>query len=282
VSQKTHEKAFRLSPLRDASFDINVSPSANPPAEPARKGRRWLQLGYGCYVWIALLSVVLPMCALLVLTPTLHGRRKIARGAARLFCAVIGSPVRVEGAEIDVPHPSIVVANHASYLDGIILTAALPSGFTYLIKQQMLRVPIAGFVLRRLGSAFVDRNDRYDRQRSARTILALAERGDALGFFPEGTFDGTPGLKAFHLGAFSAAARAGLPILPVVIYGARHKLPSGKLLAAPGPLSVRICPPVPSSGAGSAQDLMLATRRAMLAVLDEPDLAPAVATSPSS
>jgi 1-acyl-sn-glycerol-3-phosphate acyltransferase len=114
------------------------------------------------------------------------------------------------------------VANHASYLDGIILTAALPAGFTYLIKQQMARVPIAGFVLRRLGSAFVDRNDPNDRQRIARALVGLAVKGDALGFFPEGTFDASPGLKPFQLGAFSAAARANLPVVPIVIYGSRH------------------------------------------------------------
>ena len=65
----------------------------------------------------------------------------------------------------------------------------MPAGFTYLIKQQMATVPIAGFVLRRLGSAFVNRDDLLDRNRTARALLGLAKRGDALGFFPEGTFD---------------------------------------------------------------------------------------------
>ena len=60
----------------------------------------------------------------------------------------------------------------------------------------MSRVPIAGFMLRRLGSAFVDRDDRHDRHRTARTLHSLATRGSALGFFPEGTFDKSPGLKA--------------------------------------------------------------------------------------
>ena len=61
----------------------------------------------------------------------------------------------------------------------------------------------------------------HDRQRTARALHSLATRGSALGFFPEGTFDKAPGLKAFQLGAFSAAARANLPVVPVVIHGAR-------------------------------------------------------------
>jgi 1-acyl-sn-glycerol-3-phosphate acyltransferase len=153
------------------------------------------------------------------------------------------------------------------------LTAALPPKFTFLIKQQMRRVPIASFILRRLGSAFVDRGDRGNRQRTARTLLSLASQGVALGFFPEGTFDKAPGLKPFQLGAFTAAARANLPIVPIVIYGSRQKLPSGRLLPAPGPLRVRICEPVRSLTEPSARELMAATRRAMLEHLDEPDLA---------
>jgi 1-acyl-sn-glycerol-3-phosphate acyltransferase len=238
-------------------------------------GRSFFRAAYGTYAWGAMLVVILPTCALLAIAPGLQRRRQIARHGARLFFLAIGSPVRVEGAAIEPHYPCVVVANHASYLDGIILTAALPAGFTYLIKKQMASVPIAGFVLRRLGSAFVNREDMLDRKRSARAVLGLAKRGDALGFFPEGTFDGAPGLKAFQLGAFSAAARARLPVVPVVIYGARQKLGSKQRLPAPGGLRVRICNPIDSTEHGSPRELMHATRRAMLAHLDEPDLAPA-------
>jgi 1-acyl-sn-glycerol-3-phosphate acyltransferase len=230
---------------------------------------------YGCYAWLALVVIVIPLCVLLAVTPGVARRRHLARGAARLFFRVIGSPVRVEGSPIEPHYPCVVVANHSSYLDGMILTAALPAGFTYLIKHEMSRVPLAGFLLRRLGSAFVDRDDVQDRHRTARALHTLANRGSALGFFPEGTFDRSPGLKAFHLGAFSAAARAKLPVVPVVIHGARWKLPSGRVLPRPGPLRVHVCDAVRLPPAEpSARALMAETRRAMLAHLDEPDLAP--------
>jgi 1-acyl-sn-glycerol-3-phosphate acyltransferase len=221
--------------------------------------------------------IVVPTCALLAVAPGVGRRRAIARNAARLFFFVIGSPVRVEGLGLEPHYPCVVVANHASYLDGVILTAALPPGFTYLIKREMATFPIAGFVLRRLGSAFVSRDDLPDRKRIARTLVNLAVNGDALGFFPEGTFDAAPGLKPFQLGAFGAAVRAGLPVVPVIIYGARRKLPAGKLLPAPGSLRVRICAPLDPKLYPAARGLMHATRRAMLAELDEPDLAPVAA-----
>ena len=242
---------------------------------------RALHLAYGCYAWVALLAIVLPLCAALAIMPGLERRRRTARGAARLFFWSIGSPVRVEGSAIEPHYPCVVVANHSSYLDGMILTAALPAGFTYLIKYQMSRVPIAGYILRRLGSAFVDRGNFHDRHRTARALHTLATRGSALGFFPEGTFDKSPGLKAFHLGAFSAAARAKLPVVPVVIHGARSKLPSGGVLPRPGPLLVHVCDAVLLPAADpTAHALMAETRRAMLARLGEPDLAPNAAYIP--
>jgi 1-acyl-sn-glycerol-3-phosphate acyltransferase len=241
---------------------------------------RVLHACYGVYAWLALLLIVIPTCVVLAVMPGVERRRRVARAGARLFFAAIGSPVRVEGGTVEPHYPCIVVANHASYLDGIILTAALPAGFTYLIKQQMTRVPIASFILRRLGSAFVDRADRSDRHRTARAMLTLAAQGVGLGFFPEGTFDASPGLKPFQLGAFSAAARASLPIVPVVIYGSRRKLPAGRLLPAPGPLRVRICEPVRAPHPPSPRELMAETRRAMLLHLDEPDLAPGAGYMP--
>ncbi len=66
--------------------------------------------------------------------------------------------------------------------------------------------------------------------------------------------------------------------MPVVIYGARHKLPASRLLATPGPLRIRICDPVHATDEPSARALMQLARRAMLAHLDEPDLAPAEET----
>jgi len=264
----------------DASFDINVARPAPSPPPPLRSpAKRLLHFVYGCYAWVALLAIVLPLSVALAVTPGLDRRRRAARAAARLFLHVIGSPVRIEGGSVEPHYPCVVVANHASYLDGIILTAALPPGFTYLIKRQMNRVPIAAFILRRLGSAFVDRDSRHDRHRTARALHSLATRGSALGFFPEGTFDKKPGLKAFHLGAFSAAARAKLPVVPVVIHGARSKLPSGSVLPRPGPLRVRICEAVRPADA-SARGLMAEARRAMLVHLDEPDLAPEPAYMP--
>ena len=231
-----------------------------------------VRITYGIYAWITLIGLVIPALIALIVTPTRRGRRQIARWGARLFLLLIGSPVKIEGMSSLPETPCVVVANHASYLDGIILTAALPPRFTFLIKDEMSKLPVAGLLLRRVGSEFVNRENERQRHRVARRLIKAAATGNPLAFFPEGTFDRTPGLKRFHAGAFIAASRAQLPIVPVVIRGARAKLPAKSWICAPGRLSVRICEPVYPDAHTSVAELEEASRRGILRWLDEPDL----------
>jgi 1-acyl-sn-glycerol-3-phosphate acyltransferase len=226
---------------------------------------------YGLYAWVALLAVVAPVSILLLLTPGIMRRRRLVRRGARLVCALTGSRITVTGWPIPDGLPCIVVANHSSYLDGIILTAVLPPQFAFLIKQEMANVPVAGFVLKQIAAEFVDRQNPQDRHRMARRLVETARRGWTLVVFPEGTFEVAPGLKRFHSGAFRAAWRGKLPIVPIAIRGARAKMPAETILPATGSLSVHVCEPIQASSAGSAESLMAATRAAILAKLDEPD-----------
>ena len=224
---------------------------------------------YGCYAWLILSTIVIACTVALFFTPSIGRRRYLASWAAKLFFLLIGAPVKVEGTTI---HEScVVIANHSSYLDGIILTAALPPKFTYIIKQEMTKIPVAGFVLRRLGSEFVNRENEQHRNRVARRLLNAAQSGESLVFFPEGTFDEIPGLKRFRLGAFGAAWRSHRPLFPVVISGARQKLPANTFLPSPGPLSVRICNPLHPEKTISVEALMHRSRKIILQHLNEPD-----------
>jgi len=240
-----------------------------------------LRLLYGLYAWLVLLLVVV-LVAVCLLLPGLERRRAVARWGAATVFRLIGSPVEVRGRVPTNEDVAVVVANHQSYLDGIILTAVLPPQYTFLIKGEMVRVPLASFVLRRLGSEFVDRASSRQRHRSARRLVQAARAGRALAVFPEGTFDGEPGLKPFHHGAFRAAWQAGLPIAPVVITGARDKLPEGTWLPRPGPLAVEFCPIVASGDFADQGALVRVTRDAILQRLGEPDLDPEAAERPEA
>jgi 1-acyl-sn-glycerol-3-phosphate acyltransferase len=219
-----------------------------------------------------LLLVVASVLALIV--PRLDWRRSVTRALARVALAVLGLRVTVNGLG-NLPEGSCVVAaNHASYLDGIVLKATLPPRFSFVIKREASRMPVAGLLMKRIGSEFVDRHSSSGRQRDARRVIKRAEQGHSLVFFPEGTFDEQPGLKRFHIGAFAAAARGGVPVVPTIIHGARRALPNRAIITRPGRIVVEILEPLTAEGtAGTPDQLRDETRRRMLERLDEPDLA---------
>jgi 1-acyl-sn-glycerol-3-phosphate acyltransferase len=228
---------------------------------------------YGLYAWLAFTAVTLPTLGLVAVLPGEQRRRALVRGAARLLFALIGATPRLRGLANLPAEPCVVVSNHASYLDGVILTAVLPARFSFVIKREMTRVPLAHFLLRRIGSAFVERNDTRTGARDARRILRRARDRQSLAFFPEGTFTAEPGLRRFHNGAFVTALRGGSPVVPVVIRGSRAMLPAGRWLPVPGRLEVSIQPPVDQGATNAATgSLMTAARDRILEELGEPDL----------
>jgi 1-acyl-sn-glycerol-3-phosphate acyltransferase len=220
-----------------------------------------------------LLFVLATLLAFIV--PRLQWRRALTHRLARLGLHVLGVRLTVDGLQHLPAESCVVVANHASYLDGIVMKAALPPRFSFVIKREAASVPAAGFLLKRIGSEFVDRHSEGGRRRDAMRVLRRAEQGHALVFFPEGTFDEVPGLKRFHIGAFAAAVRGGMPVVPAVIFGARRALPNGALIVRPGRVRVEILPSVQIPASDRApEELRRTARAAILAQLDEPDLAP--------
>lgn len=245
---------------------------------------RWLVRGvYGLYVSSVFLVLSSLTLVLVLVVPGLKVRRGIAKFTARLFLPLGGMPLTVKGLELLPKTPCVVVANHASYLDGVILKAALPAHFCFVIKKEMVRVPLAGRLLRGIGSEFVDRANRHSGGMDARRLIRTAAGGQSLAFFPEGTFTEAVGLARFHTGAFVIATHAGMPVVPVVIRGARHNLPAGTIWPLPGPIEVGVLGvlPLPVGNADSAvPELRDASRALILAALGEPDLAGARSGTP--
>jgi 1-acyl-sn-glycerol-3-phosphate acyltransferase len=162
--------------------------------------------------------------------PGLRLRRRIARLFSRAFLRGARIPLTVQGTERLPQVPCVVVANHASYIDGIVAVAALPPDFAFVIKKEMVRVPLAGLLLRRLGSEFVERFNRHKGASDARRVLRLAATGQSLVFFPEGTFDERRQIRKFLGGAFAIAERSEMPVVAVAIHGTREVLPPGGLM----------------------------------------------------
>jgi 1-acyl-sn-glycerol-3-phosphate acyltransferase len=228
---------------------------------------------YGLYAWSILLTVSCFTLTLTLLAPTLKSRRTLGSFCAKVWLKLVWVRVHLRGAELLPMEPVVMVVNHSSYVDGLLLQAVLPTRYAFVIKKEMSRVPLAGWLLRRLGAEFVDRFNRHSGAMDARRLLRTANTGTSLVFFPEGTFTGKPGLARFHGGAFAIAARTKVAVVPVVIRGARHILRGNSIWPRPGRVQIEVLQQVHGGEQHAAELLRDHSRARMLMALDEPDLA---------
>lgn len=242
-------------------------------ARPGDNGRI-VEILYGVYAWLAFVVCFSVALVFALLIPGLERRRRWVSAAARSWFAAAGIRTTRSGFENISPGHCIVVANHASYMDGVILQAFLPPRFSFVIKGEMRNVPVANILLRRIGSKFVERFVASASARDARHLLKAAAAGECLAFFPEGTFHVEPGLHRFRPGAFAAAVKGELPVVPVVIAGSRQILPARHFLPRHGRLRIDVLDAILPSDPSFENNGRLAevARQRILAVLDEPDL----------
>ena len=242
-----------------------------------RRASRWtVDRAYAAYAHAVFWLLAIPSWLLIVLLPGEGMRWAIMRRAARLLFLLTGVPMRVEGLEHwPRGRHCVIVANHASYVDGPLLKGYLPWRFNFVIKGELRDFAPAHFLLARSGSKFVERTNIQGSTRDARQLVKAALRGESLGFFPEGTFREEPGVGRFRPGAFVAAMKSDMPVIPIAIHGSRAFLPHGAFLPRRRPMIIDILPAIgPGDSAyANSRTLAEASRQRILAVLDEPDLA---------
>jgi 1-acyl-sn-glycerol-3-phosphate acyltransferase len=233
--------------------------------QPLQRALGALYGGWCALIFGLLIFGLLSACVLLA--PGVQRRRRVAGLIIRATLWLCASPLRVEGV-MPATKPVMVVANHASYLDGLVLTAALGPEVSYVVKDDASSWPLVGRVLQRLGVVFIARDEVQMSARQTRTLLKRMRAGDSLGIFPEGTFRAEPGLLPFKLGAFMLAARTGTIIVPVAIRGSREFYGHDARLPTRSPITVAILPPEPCDGI-SAETLAKRVRRRMQQALPE-------------
>jgi 1-acyl-sn-glycerol-3-phosphate acyltransferase len=223
--------------------------------------RRASELGYSAAWWALLVALAALSGPLVVVLPRRSWRWAVLHFASRAFLRLTATPLRVEGME-NLPERggAVLAANHASYLDGLVLAAALRRPARFVAKRELDRQLVAGTLLRRLGALFVERFE-FDRGVSdAQRTAAAVREGDLVVFFPEGTFTREPGLQPFHLGAFIAAAGAATPLVPAALRGTRSILRGDQWFARRGKLELRIGAPLWAKGSDWASALDLRDR----------------------
>ena len=233
--------------------------------------RRFTEFLYGCYaLTVCGILVFVVFCPLIILGPTLAIRRAIARAGVKITMAVCFAPLHVRGLERLPAGASIVVSNHASYLDGIVLTAVLPSRFTFVVQDGVEKWPYLGLVSRRMGVSFVNRSSARDGARLTRALIRRLEGGESLTVFAEGTFKAPPGLLPFRKGAFLMAAHAGVPVVPAVIRGTRRFFGGGRRWPRHNRIEIEVFDPIPPQK--ESGQMLSKARAVVLHHCGEPDV----------
>lgn len=129
-----------------------------------------------------------------------------------------------------------------------VLIQAVDRPLIFVAKRGFLGNPFVRLPLERLGTLFVERFDVLRGAGEADRFAAVLAQGHPLAFFPEGTFRDAPGLLAFRMGAFLAAAGAGVPLVPVALSGTRALMQGSSFFPRPGRADVVIGPPLQPSG----------------------------------
>jgi len=123
---------------------------------------------------------------------------------------------KIEGTEnIPKEGPAVVVANHVSYWDAVVLAVAIPRRIYFMGHSGLFKIPVFAQIIKALGAFPVDR-EKSDRA-ALRAAMEILNRGDVLGIFPEGTRVRDGNLGNFKMGAAMIAAKTNAPLVPVAL-----------------------------------------------------------------
>jgi 1-acyl-sn-glycerol-3-phosphate acyltransferase len=168
---------------------------------------------------------------------------------AKMILKILGVRVKQRGLEnVNYSQPAVYAANHLSALDIPVLYATLPIPFRILAKKELFAYPFLGWHLRRSGQIAVDQQDARSSLRSLNRAGESLREGMPLVVFPEGGRSPSGELQEFMGGAFYAALKAQVPVVPIVITGVRELLPMNSFHALPGEAYVTFCHPVSTQG----------------------------------
>lgn len=230
--------------------------------------------------WVAVVTLVLTVFWGTVVIGwrllRLRGMRRICGTCparwARSIVRASGVRVEMEGLErLGGRDGQVLVANHESWYDVLVLTGYLPVDFRFVAKKELARIPFFGGAWQACGHIAIDRRDRDAAIRALEEARRqVGEEGEAptVVIFPEGTRSPDGALHGFKKGAFVLAIRAGVPVVPAAILGTRAVMPKDSWRIRSGTVRVRIGEPIPVEGLthGDRNELAATAREAVAAL----------------
>lgn len=148
---------------------------------------------------------------------TWHQRQQAVGRWSRQALSILGVSLRVQGSA-PAGGPVLLVSNHISWLDILVLNAATPARF--VSKADVKSWPVLGHLVSGAGTVFIEREKRRDAMRVVHHVAEALQAGDVVAVFPEGTTGEGREVLPFHANLLQAAVVTDTPVVPVgLAYG---------------------------------------------------------------
>ena len=144
-------------------------------------------------------------------------------------------------------NPYVVVANHESFAD-IILLSLLPWEMKWLSKASIMKIPVFGWIMWAVRDVPVHRGQSASAREALQACRARLAGRVSVMIFPEGTRSPRAEMLPFKDGAFRLAIEAGVPILPLALFGTRQAIAKHDWRIGPAHAVVEILEPEPTEG----------------------------------
>lgn len=172
--------------------------------------------------------------------------------AVRVGLAIVGVKLRIHGAEhIQRGRAAVYAFNHTSNIEPPVVYAALKPLYPrlrVLYKAELRKLPILVWVFDAAGFVPIERTNREQTMPAVDAAVCALQAGASFMIFPEGTRSRTGALLPFKKGGVVMAIRAGVPVVPAAIVGARHAMRKGSPVVHPVTIDLHFCPPVATAG----------------------------------
>ena len=220
-------------------------------------GRIWALWGAVLFIATMLVADVFYLVCLLLKEPVrANWHRRVSRVWMKFYLPLIGSPVKVIGAEhFQKDKNYVVVCNHRSFMDIPVTTPFMPRPNKTIGKTTFAYIPLIN-IFYIFGSILVDRNSTKSRLDSYKKMKRVLKIGTDMAIYPEGTRNrSNDPLKPFYDGAFKLAMDCGKDVIPTLLFNTSKVLPVNKpFYLYPCKLEMHFLPPV-ERGSLTAKEL---------------------------
>ena len=242
----------------------------------------WIGLLIAIFIWgeAVLLTIFFSALGIVFVLPFSlifeSKRRKWMHGVAVAWAKLIMAfiPIwktSIQGREnIRKDKVYVIIANHQSLLDILVLLAKLPVHFKFLAKQELFSIPFIGWHMKYAGYIPIVRSSKESGKMAVDRAKELLKEGVSVLFFPEGTRSQDGTIKEFKVGAFKLARELKAEILPVVIDGTGDVMPKDTLrMMRSSNFHLHVEKPVSTDRVSEVEPVKELVRHKMIQRLDE-------------